>query len=127
MSAISLSSFSFRAGNSASFSPVQQGQTQRGGFAQQAQRGGFAQPQQGLQTQRGANVQQAQRGTTFNSTFNSAAAARGGATNNANAGSSFCPTCNLAGGRQTPVGSAAFGATGGQGGQICVTCGYQGR
>ena len=143
MSALSMSSFGFRAGNAASFSTVQQGQSQRGGFAQQSQRGGFAQQSQrggfqstqglqGMQAQRGANVQQGQRTATFNSTFNSGAAQRGGSASAScpTCNSSYCPDCNRAGGSQSSITGAGFSAgaaRGGQGGQFCAGCAYQSR
>jgi hypothetical protein len=90
-------------------------------FAQQAQRG--LPSQQAQQAQRGAPTQQAQRlGAAYNP-GGFGAARSGGA---ANASSSYCPTCNTAGGRQSSPAGAAYQG-GGQGGAICVTCAYGGR
>ena len=121
MNAISSSSFNFQAGRTAAFSGAQ---AQRGAVAQQAQ------PQRGLaqaqQAQRGfapSQAQQVQRGTVSNSTFNTSSVARGNV-GGANNSSSFCPTCNTAGGRQAPVTGGSFGLpTGGQsGGSFCIGC-----
>ena len=129
MSIMSASS-SFQGGRASAFTSQQ---PQRGGFSQQAQRGGaFGQsqqaqrggaPQQTQQTQRGfapQQTQQTQRGTVLNSSMS---AARTGASNAASNSSSFCPTCNTAGGRQAPV-TGSFGMpTGGQaGGSFCIGC-----
>ena len=149
MSALSAAGFGFRSNQMPSFGAqnqrgigAQQG-TQRGnsfGQAQQSQRGGnIGQAQQGLQSQRGQGAQQSQRTTTFNSTSSSLGAARSGQNGGGfgsalcptcnTTGTSYCPTCNTAGGRQTNVGGGyqhTF-VSSGQGGQICVSCGYQGR
>ena len=146
MSALSAAGFGFRSGQMPSFGAqnqrgigAQQG-AQRGnsfGQAQGSQRGGnIGQAQQGLQSQRGLGAQQSQRTATFNSTSSSFGAARSGQNSGGfgsafcptcnTTGTSYCPTCNTAGGRQEGV-AGGLSSPGGQGGQICVSCGYQGR
>lgn len=135
MSALSLSSFSFRSSQGATLASAQQVRGNTYGSFGNARTSNAAASHSSARVGSSTNSVTG-RGSSAASSSAYCPTCGGNVSRSASTSSaSYCPTCNRAGGTQSNVAAGRTTTTSatnhvhtfGQGGRVCVTCGYQGR